>query len=198
MHSSVCRSNSPANPPSEKQLKEWAEHYEKEAKRRDIKAMDVAPATSGEEEFYLQILNQLAVPELDRATVLAEDDTAVTYDVPLHKAGDTDAKRFDAFQLTARINKLQQQFERVTIRQRVTVRVAAAKYSDGLTEIEFGSPDPRYPAVPVKLISRTTNKPLFGKANAMDDVTVRTGLKHVTPYDERFGVRIGPLRMIQF
>ena len=122
----------------------------------------------------------------------------MTYDVPMHVVGDDTTKPYDAFQLTARVNKQQRQFERVTIRQRITVRIAAGKYSDGLTEVEFGSPDPRYPAVPVKSTSRTTNKPLFGPAHIMGNTAVRTDLKHVTPFDERFGVKIGPLRTIQF
>jgi hypothetical protein len=185
-------------PPSEKQLKEWAEHYEQEAKRRLGNAPSATPMVPGEEGFHLQILNQLVVPELEHATVLAEDDTAATYDVPMHKAGDTDARRFDAFQLTVRVNKQLQQFDHATIRQGATVRVAAGKYSDGLTEIEFATPDPHYPPLPVKHFSRTTNKPLFGPGLTMEDVAVRTELRHVTPYDERFGVKIGPIRTIQF
>ncbi|MCX6955718.1 MAG: hypothetical protein NTV51_26540 [Verrucomicrobia bacterium] len=185
-------------PPTEKQLSQWAEQQEQAAKRRQARP-PVAPLDApGGEEFQLPILNQLVVPELGRATVLAEDATAVTYDVPLHKVGDTTAKPFDAFQLTARVNRQHRQFERVTIRQRATVRIAGGKFSDGLTEVEFGSPDPRYPAVPVKRTSRTTNKPLFGQANTTEDTAVRTDLKHVTPYDEQFGVKIGPLRTLQF
>ena len=184
--------------PSEKQLKEWAERSEQESKRRQSEGPSAPLGSLGAEEFHLQIFGNLVVPELDRATVLAEDDIAVTYDVPMHKVGDTVSKPFDVFQLTARVNKEQRQFERVTIRQRVMVRVGGGKNSDGLTEIEFASPDPRYPAVPVKSTSRSTNKPLFGKANTRGNNAVRTDLKHVTPYDERFGVKIGPMRTIQF
>lgn len=184
--------------PSEKQLKDWAERSEQMAKRRQLEAASAPLGALEAEEFRLHIFNDIVVPELSRATVLAEDDTAVTYDVPMHKVGDTVAKPFDAFQLTARVSKRQRQFERVTIRQRVMVRVGGGKNSDGLIEIEFGSPDPRYPAMPVKNTSRITNKPLFGKANTRANTATRTDLKYVTPYDERFGVKIGPLRTIQF
>ena len=130
--------------------------------------------------------------------MVAEDENGVTYEVPMRKAGGPDEALFDKFQLTARVSKRRPQFERVTIRQRSPTRAGFGKFSEGLIEIEFGSPDPRFPAVPVKISSQTTNKPLFGKPSTLQDVAVRTDLKHVTPYDERFGVKIGPMRMIEF
>jgi hypothetical protein len=36
------------------------------------------------------------------------------------------------------------------------------------------------------------------KPSTLKDVAVRTDLRHVTPYDERFGVKIGPMRTIDF
>ena len=184
--------------PTEKQLKEWAERSEQAAKRRHNEATVALLGAPSAEEFHLQIFNQLVVPELGRASVLAEDDASVTYDVPMHKVGDTIATPFATFQLTARVNKLHRHFERVTIRQLLMMRVGAGKNTDGLIEIEFGSPDPRYPSFPLKSSSRMTNKPLFGPANILVNTAVRTDLKHVTPFDERFGVKIGPLRTIQF
>jgi hypothetical protein len=39
---------------------------------------------------------------------------------------------------------------------------------------------------------------LFGKEHIIHSEMVRTELRHVTPYDERFGVKMGATRTIEF
>lgn len=185
-------------PPSEKQLKQWAERGEQEAKRRQEDMVDEKSALYHKEDFYLQIYDQKVTPLLEQAVVVAEDENDVTYAVPLRKAGRADKALFNQFELTTRVSKQRHQFDRVTIRQRSPMRVVAAKYTDGLIEIEFATPDARFQSVPVKTSSQTTIKPLFVKASTRYEVAVRSDLRHVTPYDERFGVKIGPMRTIKF
>lgn len=185
-------------PPSEKDLKQWAERGEREAKLQQKQAAEEKAEAYGNEEVSLYILNQQVTPLLEHATVITEDETAVTYDIPMRKAGKGVTTRFEAFQLSVRVGKQRQEFQYVTIRQLKEIRIAAGTYTDGLIEIEFSSPVPRFPAVPVKVSSQTTNKPMFGKAVRGHTVSTRTDLKHVTPYDERFGVKVGPLRTITF
>ena len=72
-----------------------------------------------------------------------------------------------------------------------------AKVTDSVIEIEFGSPDPRYPSLPMKISQQATIKILFGKPQTVHDESLRTDVKHVTPYDERFGVKIGTMRTIE-
>jgi hypothetical protein len=64
-------------------------------------------------------------------------------------------------------------------------------------EIDFARPDTRFPAAPVKRTLVQTNKPLFGKPHQMHEVIERTYLRRVTPYEERFGVKIGQLRTLE-
>ena len=113
-------------------------------------------------------------------------------------AGGLSQPRYEKYRLTARVSKRLHQFEQATLRQREPFHIMAAKYSDGLNQIEFGSPDARFPTVQVKTTAQITNKPLFGPAVRSQNVIERTELKHVTPYDERFGVKIGPLRTVEF
>jgi hypothetical protein len=40
-------------------------------------------------------------------------------------------------------------------------------------------------------------KVLFGKEHIRHSESVRTELERVTPYDERFGVKIGPTRTLE-
>jgi hypothetical protein len=185
-------------PPLEKILKLWQKRGDELAKRRQEPEVNGKSPGDRAEGFFLQIYNQMVTPLLERAVVLSEDETGTSYDVPMRKVGSPEGELFDAFQLIARVSKSRQQFEHVTIRLRAPLHIVAGKYSAGLIEIEFGSPDPKFPTVPVKITSQTTNKPLFGKANTSHDVAERTDWKHVTPYDERFGIKIGPLRAIEF
>lgn len=185
-------------PPPEKLIKQWAERGEKEARRRQKIAEDELTPTYRKEEFQMQIYNEKVTPLLEEAVVVAEDETSVTYEIPMRKAGGLSQPRYEKYRLTARVSKRLHQFEQATLRQREPFHIVAGKYSDGLNQIEFGSPDARFPTVQVKTISQITNKPLFGPAVRSQNVTERTELRHVTPYDERFGVKIGPMRTIEF
>jgi len=180
--------------PTAEQRKQWAERGGKEADRRHRRALEGKATEKEEADFRLRINGRDVAPDLDHAVVVAEDEASATYQVPLRNP---DGTSFAEVQLITRVGRRTRQFEHVTIRQLEVMRVGAGKWSGGLTEIEFGSPDPRYSSVPLKITTQSTNKPLFGKAHTMHDVGVRTALRHVTPYDERFGVKIAPLRVIE-
>jgi hypothetical protein len=201
-------------PPTEKQLKEAADREERAAKRRheQQEKLPEAPATEEKtkaeenpkvrraDEVHLWVSGQLVTPEIDQAKVVKEDETSVTYEVPMHPEGKSDANAIlDKFELTARVSKGSHQFERATIRQRAPVRVKLiAKVSDTLLEFEFSTPDARYPSVLTQVTSDSHVTLLFGKDHAMHNEMIRTKLRHVTPYDERFGVKMGPTRTIEF
>jgi hypothetical protein len=194
--------------PSEKECKQWAERGEKAAKQRLDREQKLAAQSTGEEkpavhpgdEVQLRVSGQIVTPELDRAKVVQEDETGVTYEVPMHPEGRGDANAMlDKFELTTRVNKQTHQFERATIRQRAPLRVKLiAKVTDTLLVFEFSTPDPRYPSVVTKFIADGHLALFFGKGHAMHNESVRTELRHVTPYDERFGVKVGPTRTLEF
>lgn len=46
--------------------------------------------------------------------------------------------------------------------------------------------------------NEVTDKPLFGGPFRSRNVRERSDHRHVTPYEERFGVKIGPVRTIEF
>lgn len=196
-------------PPTEKQLKEAADRGERAGKRRLEQQQKEVPAPSAPlgnprvrraDEVQLWVSGQKVTPEIDLAKVVREDETSVTYEVPMHPEGRSESNAIlDRFELTACVNKQSHQFERATIRQRASLRVKLiAKISDTLLVFEFSTPDPRHPAVLTKAVVDTHVRLLFGKEHAMHNEMVRTELKHVTPYDERFGVKLGPIRTIEF
>jgi hypothetical protein len=196
------------NPPTEKQLKEAAERGERAAKRHheqqerlpEVPVAEESPKVRRADEVQLWVSGQLVTPEIDQAKVVKEDEASVTYEVPMHPKGKSDASAMlDKFELTASVNKGSHQFERATIRQRAPLRVKLiAKVSDTVLVFEFSRPDLRYPSVLTKAVVDTHVTILFGKEHAMHNELVRTELRHVTPYDERFGVKMGPTRTIEF
>lgn len=192
--------------PTEKQLKEAAERGERAGKRR-AEQQEKNPEPVAEEkpkmhqgnEVKLRINGQKITPEIDLATVVREDEASVTYNIPLRAEGSGNTKDLvEKFELTARVNKNTHQFEHATIRQRGPMRVMlVAKVTDTLLEFEFTKPDPRYPAVLTKVSVDGHVRLFFGRDRAMHSEALRTELKHITPYDERFGVKMGATRTIE-
>lgn len=190
--------------PTEKQLKDAAERGERAGKKRfeeqEKLAALVAAGTqpqSKREDVHLQINGQKVTPQIDRATVVKVDGAVVTYEVPMH-CDDKRTTLFDKFELTARVNRDTRQFESVSIRQRESMRVKfIAKVSASVVTIEFSRPDPRYAAVPTKFVADGHLSLLFGKDHLMHSESLRSDFRHVTPYDERFNVKIGPTRTLE-
>jgi len=106
--------------------------------------VDENPKVRRADEVHLRVSGQKVTPQLDQGKVVKEDETSVTYEVPMHPEGNGEANAIlDKFELTARINKESHQFERATIRQRASLRVKLiAKVSDTVLEFEFSTPDP--------------------------------------------------------
>jgi len=127
-------------------LKEAADRGERAAKRRfeqqqkvqELPVVDENPKVRRADEVHLRVSGQKVTPQLDQGKVVKEDETSVTYEVPMHPEGNGEANAIlDKFELTARINKESHQFERATIRQRASLRVKLiAKVSDTVLEFE--------------------------------------------------------------
>ena len=183
--------------PTEKQLLEWAANCEKQAERR-LKAVEALAVAARDQGFRLRLLNREVRPLLEEAKVVAEDETSITYEVPMQELGGPEATRVDDHRLTARVGRATRQFEQVTIRQTKTVRIAAGKYYDGLTEVDFARPDPNYASVPIRITFTVTNKPLVGEGRTSMRLVERKDFRRVTPYDERFNVKLAPLNLLEF
>ncbi|HEY4247812.1 MAG TPA: hypothetical protein VGM64_13220 [Lacunisphaera sp.] len=184
-------------PPTEKQLRDWAKASEAIAQRR-LKLRETQAVAGRDQNYRLQLTNRAVNALFDEARVIAEDGSTVTYEIPLRELGVPDAALVDDHQLIVRVNRERRVFEHATIRQTKMVRIAAGKYSDGLVEAEFAKTDAPYPAVPVQLTLTKTNKPLFGPSHTTTDRIERRDFNRVTPYDERLNVKLGPLQLLDF
>ena len=72
-----------------------------------------------------------------------------------------------------------------------------AKIASFEEDAEFTLVDPRYPSVMTRDIQKATASILFFKRVVTADVQ-RTNLMHVANYDERFGAKLGPIRILNF
>ena len=139
------------------------------------------------------------VVDLDHVTVVEETPASVTYDIPLHK---TEHARFpasmvDRFRMTIRVNKEQRVFEHVTVQLRQPLWVGPVRLSAFAMDLTFATVDPKYGPVLVGGRGTVTGGILFLKTDVSDERTC-TDFQHVTPYDERFGVKIGKVKVLDF
>lgn len=174
------------------QVAEWARRSAETARQRQALA-ERPGGPPPEPEFQLKVFHHRVRPQFDRATIATEDDTSVTFEIPLQR---DDGQPFPEYQLTARVDKQRADFLHATLRQTKLIQIKGGKWTDGLIEVTFTRPDPQHATVPSTTTSRVTNKPLFGAAHTLQSQADRTGFRRVTPYDERFGVKIGPLRFM--
>jgi hypothetical protein len=182
--------------PTDRERREFREIGERMAKRRAEDKRDTTRHTG--DELKINLNSRIVTPDLLHATVVNEDATSVTYAVPLREKGAAGTSAFEGFEVTARISKQRREFEHATFRQRAPMRVdVVAKVSDAVIDCEFAPADPAFPAVIMVEHEQATVRILFVKRVLRVEVR-RSTFERVTPYDQRFGVRVGPLRTLDF
>jgi len=104
----------------------------------------------------------------------------------------------DKFRVTARVNKERQAFENVAVRLREAFRLALiVKLKSGEADLDFASVDPRYAPPITALHVDGEGSVLFFKVGGAYTAT-RTDFTRVTPYSERFKVKLAPLQFLDF
>jgi hypothetical protein len=132
-------------------------------------------------------------------TVAEETPTSVTYDVPLRKIEHArfPADKADRLRMTIRVNKERRVFEHVAVQLRQPLYMGPVKISAVDFEMDFATVAPAYGPILVGGRGTGTGSLLFLKANVSNERTL-TDFQRVTPYDERFGVKIGPMKVLGF
>jgi hypothetical protein len=176
------------------QTAEWARRNEETARQRHVTAERLGGLLPSP-DFQIRIFQHHVQPRFDQAVIVAEDGSSVTFEIPLQLS---DGTPFPEYELTARVDRQHRDFLHATFRQTRLIAIKAGKWSDGLIEVDFIRPDPNHATVPAITTSRVTNKPLFGPARVIHSRTERTDFRRVSPYDERFQIKIGPLRVLGF
>jgi hypothetical protein len=135
--------------------------------------------------------------ELGRARVVREDATVLVYEVPLRRGDDT---RFppEKFEVIVHVRMPDETLEMIELRLRDSLRVAGVvKVKNGDGFIRFAPVAEGYSPTVTELSVGAEFSVLLIPMGSRTQAT-RTDFKRVTPYDERFQVKIGPLKAIDF
>jgi hypothetical protein len=162
--------------PTERQIEKYRKEHDKRLKSR-------------------RALGELL--DLDKATVVEETATTVTFEVPLVKNNN---KRLppEKFRVTAKVNKDRQSFENVGVRLRESMRMALIlKLKSGEADMDFAVIDPQFAPPITALRADGEGSILFVKVGGNYSAT-RTDFKRVKPYSERFTVKLAPLQFLDY
>lgn len=181
--------------PTGKQLKGFRERGEKRAEK--LAQQEAEGKAPGSELPRFKMGRSTASIDLAHATIASENADSVTYEVPLRNDGHGTLP-VEKFQLFARVNRTTQAFENVALRVRSAFRLKLVmKVKSGEGSVDFAAVDPAHDPVPVTMSGDATATVLFLKFGGSFDVK-RTQFERVKPYGERFGVKIGPMKALDF
>jgi hypothetical protein len=175
-------------PPSDHQIRKYRRQGEKRGDRLE-------KAEREGKEPTRQTLGELM--DIGHATVVEENAQSVTYEVPLKKEGNNRLPP-EKFRVTARVSKQTQAFENIVVLLREPLRAALiVKVKSGVGRLEFETVNPKFAPALTALHGGGTASILFVSVGRSYDVK-RSDFKRVKPYVERFGVKFGPLKAIDF
>lgn len=181
--------------PTERQLREYRRRGVKRGEK--LAREEAEGKIPGSELPRFSVNGGNAAIDLARATVVGESATSVTYEVPLRYDGRGNLP-VEKLQLLARVNKAQRAFENVALKVRSAFRVKlVVKVRTGEANLDFASVDPAQAPVLTAVSGDATATVFFVKFGGSFDVK-RTDFRRVKPYSERFGVKIGPLKALDF
>jgi hypothetical protein len=182
-------------PPTEKQIQGLRKRGEKRAEK--FAKQEAEGKAPGSELPRFKMGSSTASIDLAHAIIASENADSVTYEVPLRNDG-RGTLPVEKFQLFARVNRTTHAFENVALKVRSAFRVKlVVKVKSGEGSIDFGVVDPAHDPVPVTASGDASATILFMKFGGGFEVK-RTDFVRVKPYSERFGVKIGPMKAMDF
>lgn len=182
-------------PPSAKQLKEFRQRGEKRGEK--FAKQEAEGKVPGSELPRFGFNGGTASIDLAHATLASENADSVTFEVPLRNDGHGTLP-VEKFQLFARVNRTTHAFENVALRVRSAFRVKlVVKVKSGEASIDFAPVVPAYDPAPVTMSGDATATVLFLKFGGGFEMK-RTEFARVKPYSERFGVKVGPMKAMDF
>jgi hypothetical protein len=179
-------------PPTEKQLRKYRERGEKHGKQLAGGSADPAPfapvpAKSKEKSMKL---------DLEHPRVVSDDGDTLVFQVPLIDHGTGIPP--DKIEVRVVVAKAARHIRHASLRVLESFRVkVVAKVKAGEGSIDFAVVDPAYGPVMTAATGSFGASLLFVPVNGVFAST-RTDWQRVKPYDERFGVKIGPLKALDF
>ncbi len=182
--------------PTAKDLKKYRKKGEERGRQRieELKRRELA--AGDEKEAHLTINRSRAQLDLEHPLVAREEAERIVFEIPLRS--EDRAIPADKLQIQVRVNRQARQLERATLRVLDAFRLKlVAKVKRGEASAEFSVVDPAYGPVITGMAGD------FGASMVMIPVKAsfsgtRTEWQRVTPFDERFSVKLAPLQMLGF
>jgi hypothetical protein len=135
--------------------------------------------------------------DLDAATLIEESAEVATFEVPLKKEGNTRLPP-EKFQVLARVSKRSGAFESIVAQLRQPLRTElVVKIKSGVGRLEFATVDPRFPPAVSTISGHGAGSILFVPVGRSYDLQ-RGDYQRVKPFADKFAVKLGPLKSIDF
>lgn len=175
-------------PPTAEHRKKWREIGEKRAARNEEAQKEgVAPPRKSVGELM----------DLDRAALISEDTATAVFAVPLKKDGSSGLPP-DKIRLLVRIDKATRTFARIDgVLQKPFRTALIFKARSGEGHIVFSSVDPKFPPVITSISGHGSGSIFFVRLERSYEHH-RAEFQRVKPYSDRFQVKMGPLKAIDF
>ena len=175
-------------PPSAAQMRKYRRQGEKRGEKIEQADRDgISPPR--------QTLGELM--DLDRASLLAEDREAATFEVPLKQESNHRLPP-EKFRVTARVNKASGAFERIDVTLRSPMRAELiVKIKSGVGRLEFSSVDPKHAPALTAISGSGAGSILFVPVGRSYELK-RGDFQRVKPFGDRFQVKYGPLKSLDF
>jgi hypothetical protein len=182
-------------PPTEGQLKAFRHRGEKRGEK--FAKQEAEGKVPGSELPRFGIGGSTVGVDLEHATVASENAGSVTFEVPLRNDGHGTLP-VEKFQLFVRVGRTTHAFENVALKVRSAFRVKLiVKVKSGEANVDFAAVDATHDPVPVAMTGDGTATVFFMKFGGGFDVKRRDFVR-VKPYGDRFGVKIGPMKALDF
>lgn len=175
-------------PPSAADLRKYRKQGERRAKRiAEAETQGTSPAR--------KTLGELM--DLERATLVEDGPEAATFEVPLKKEGNNRLPP-EKFQVIARVNKRNTAFESIVAQLRSPMRAEViVKIKSGVGRLDFATVDPKFPPALATVSGRGAGSILFVPVGRSYDLK-REEFQRVKPFGDKFQVKMGPIKTIDF
>lgn len=164
--------------PTAREERSWRKRKEREMKRREEKSL-------GE------------VMDLENAREVERYDGQVVFEVPL-QPGASRRLPSEKFAVLMSVNETGETLQEFMLKTTDSFRALGVAKVDRIEiKADFASIDPQYVPQPRRIVATGTGRLLFFPFGATAEITW-SDFKRVKPYDERFEVRIGEMKVFGF
>ncbi|MEO6004188.1 MAG: hypothetical protein ABIZ04_17395 [Opitutus sp.] len=135
--------------------------------------------------------------DLDEARLVSETGDVATFEVPLKKEGNNRLPP-EKFQVLARVSKRTGAFESIVAQLRSPMRAEViVKIKSGVGRLEFATVDPQFSPALASISGSGAGSIMFVPVGRSYEL-VRSDYVRVKPFGNKFQVKMGPLKSIDF